>query len=232
MSSFCCCCCPCSDELEEYARPSNPIYRHCVWLRFCFYQLFSGYNVMFHRLETRPIPVQGDISLSSTTISTGLPENSMDDTHVTVSRPVLYDVEQRYTRLQRDGMVSRRDKSLTHFQEDVQSLRRNFSNSGMQSFDVGKKWNGVDSEQDCKEGHPESSEMALSTKLAYGLTYEQTSSEDEDVCPTCLDDYTPENPKITTRCSHHFHLGCIYEWLERSESCPICGQEMEFSESP
>lgn len=39
-----------------------------------------------------------------------------------------------------------------------------------------------------------------------------------------LAEYTPENPKITTKCSHHFHLGCIYEWLERSESCPICGK--------
>lgn len=27
-----------------------------------------------------------------------------------------------------------------------------------------------------------------------------------------------------TGCSHHFHLGCIYEWMERSESCPICGK--------
>lgn len=39
-----------------------------------------------------------------------------------------------------------------------------------------------------------------------------------------LAEYTPENPKITTQCSHHFHLGCIYEWMERSESCPICGK--------
>ncbi|CAK7336030.1 unnamed protein product [Dovyalis caffra] len=83
--------------------------------------------------------------------------------------------------------------------------------------------NGVDSEDD-KLGYSESSEKSLATKVAYGLTYAQPPSEDEDVCPTCLDEYTPENPKITTRCSHHFHLGCIYEWLERSESCPICGK--------
>lgn len=37
-------------------------------------------------------------------------------------------------------------------------------------------------------------------------------------------EYTLENPKITAKCSHHFHLGCIYEWMERSESCPICGK--------
>lgn len=37
-------------------------------------------------------------------------------------------------------------------------------------------------------------------------------------------EYTLENPKITAKCSHHFHLGCIYEWMERSDSCPICGK--------
>ncbi|KAH9658457.1 RING-type domain-containing protein [Citrus sinensis] len=131
----------------------------------------------------------------------------------------------------RDGLVSRRDKSMIYFQEDAQPIRRNMSSSGRESLGFGKKQNVVDSEEDCKLVNSESSDKALATKAAYG-PYTQTSTEDEDVCPTCLDEYTPENPKITTRCSHHFHLGCIYEWLERSESCPICGKEMEFCESP
>ena len=37
-------------------------------------------------------------------------------------------------------------------------------------------------------------------------------------------EYTPENPRIMTKCFHHFHLGCIYEWKERSDSCPVCGK--------
>jgi len=37
-------------------------------------------------------------------------------------------------------------------------------------------------------------------------------------------EYTPDNPKIITKCCHHFHLGCIYEWMERSDTCPICGK--------
>lgn len=56
------------------------------------------------------------------------------------------------------------------------------------------------------------------------------SELDGDVCPTCLDPYTEENPKISTRCNHHFHLACIYEWLERSQTCPVCGRKMEFEE--
>lgn len=39
-----------------------------------------------------------------------------------------------------------------------------------------------------------------------------------------------ENPKILTQCNHHFHLACIYEWLERSQTCPICSREMSFDE--
>ncbi|WRX13360.1 hypothetical protein QQP08_005847 [Theobroma cacao] len=182
MGAFCCC--PCGDEHEEYAYPSNSIYRHCICLRFFFYQLFTGYGAMFHRLEGRPVSyqIQG-ASLSSTAIATAVPDNSINETHVTMSRPVPYDSEQRYSRLQRDGLVSRRDKSVTHFQEETQPLRRNMSSSGVESLGIGKKRNGVDSEEDSKIGHPESSERTLATKVAYGPTYMQSSSEDEDNIP-------------------------------------------------
>lgn len=45
-------------------------------------------------------------------------------------------------------------------------------------------------------------------------------------CPTCLEEYDEENPKIITKCEHHFHLSCILEWMERSDTCPVCDQEM------
>lgn len=227
------CCCPCDGEYEEYAIPSNSVYRHCLSVRYFLHQLFCGYGVMFHRLEGRSIasPIQG-ASFTPSGVGTALPENSSNEIHLSVSRPVPSDSDQRYSRLQRDGLVSRREKSTLHLQDDSQPLRRNTSSSGTESLGFGKKWNGVESEEDGKLGHSESSEKPLTAKVAYGLVYMQPSSEDEDVCPTCLDEYTPENPKIMTRCSHHFHLGCIYEWLERSESCPICGKEMEFCESP
>ncbi|KAL0324268.1 UNVERIFIED_CONTAM: putative E3 ubiquitin-protein ligase RHB1A [Sesamum calycinum] len=53
--------------------------------------------------------------------------------------------------------------------------------------------------------------------------------DEEDVCPTCLEEYDSENPKIITKCDHHFHLACILEWMERSDTCPVCDQEMVFS---
>ncbi|KAI3693390.1 hypothetical protein L6452_33225 [Arctium lappa] len=52
--------------------------------------------------------------------------------------------------------------------------------------------------------------------------------EEEDVCPTCFEEYNAENPRIITKCNHRFHLSCILEWMERSDTCPICSQEMDF----
>ncbi|XP_047171805.1 probable E3 ubiquitin-protein ligase RHB1A isoform X2 [Vigna umbellata] len=48
--------------------------------------------------------------------------------------------------------------------------------------------------------------------------------EEEDTCPICLEEYDAENPKLATNCDHHFHLACILEWMERSETCPVCDQ--------
>ncbi|KAA8522428.1 hypothetical protein F0562_013211 [Nyssa sinensis] len=55
------------------------------------------------------------------------------------------------------------------------------------------------------------------------------SALEEDVCPTCLEEYDVENPKIITKCEHHFHLSCILEWMERSDTCPVCDKEMIFN---
>ncbi|KAI4315441.1 hypothetical protein L6164_028250 [Bauhinia variegata] len=54
-------------------------------------------------------------------------------------------------------------------------------------------------------------------------------SEEDDGCPICLEEYDAENPKLTAKCDHHFHLACILEWMERSEACPVCDQAMVFN---
>lgn len=216
------CCCQCGDDFEEF--PTNAIYRHCLCLRFFFHQLFTGYGALFQRIEGLPVSstssVQGTSSSSSVGFST---PTSLNDENAT--RPLPYDAENRFTRLQR-GLVSRREKTMTHYQEDSQS--------GMEIMDFAKRrLGGADSaDQDAsKSGNLESLEKSLKVKASEGLLYEQTS-DSEDVCPTCLEEYNLENPKIVTQCSHHFHLGCIYEWMERSDTCPMCGKVMEFCESP
>lgn len=39
-----------------------------------------------------------------------------------------------------------------------------------------------------------------------------------------------DNPKMVTSCGHHFHLPCLYEWLERSQTCPVCSADMRWEE--
>ncbi|ONK58636.1 uncharacterized protein A4U43_C09F15090 [Asparagus officinalis] len=229
MGAFCCC--PCGEDFEEYAHPSSSIYRHCICLRYFFHQLFSGF--MFQRLEGRAVTSssQGVPPLTSTGLSNPSADSSFSETHHLLPRPAPYDTDSRYSRLQRDGLVSRREKSTSHIQEDSQLLTRSSSSSCVENLGSGKKKNSADAEEECKSCRSESARFT-SAKGLYGTGYILATSEDEDVCPTCLDEYTPENPKIITKCAHHFHLGCIYEWMERSEFCPICGKEMEFCESP
>lgn len=56
------------------------------------------------------------------------------------------------------------------------------------------------------------------------------ASEEGETCSTCLEPYTQDNPAIWTKCNHHFHLACIYEWMERKQTCPICERAMSFEE--
>ncbi|KAK1438107.1 hypothetical protein QVD17_03910 [Tagetes erecta] len=211
------CCCQCGDDFEEF--PTNAIYRHCLCLRFFFHQLFTGYGALFQRIEGLPVssPIQGTAS-SSSGVGFSLPTSLNDENH-SATRPLAYDSDHRFTRLQR-GLVLRREKSMTHFQEDSQSA--------MEFLDFAKR---KSPNEDPKSGNLDSLDKSFKVKASEGLLYDQ-SSDNEDVCPTCLDEYTSENPKIVTRCSHHFHLGCIYEWMERSDTCPMCGEMMEFCESP
>ncbi|KAK3027264.1 hypothetical protein RJ639_041210, partial [Escallonia herrerae] len=75
-----------------------------------------------------------------------------------------------------------------------------------------------------KEWNSESPVEVLVAKVVAQVAHVLASEDEEDVCPTCLEEYTEENPRINTKCSHHYHLGCIYEWMERKETCPVCGK--------
>ncbi|KAL6324618.1 hypothetical protein AAG906_013431 [Vitis piasezkii] len=120
------------------------------------------------------------------------------------------------------------EKGSSHSHEESEPLRSD-TDGDSESLITRDKWN--ESDDGSKEQRPRSSVKHSMAKTTMGLGFIYSSSEDEDVCPTCLEEYTPENPKIMTKCSHHFHLGCIYEWMERSETCPVCGKVMMFDET-
>eukprot|EP00890_Picochlorum_soloecismus_P004551 jgi/Picsp_1/5097/NSC_02460-R1_ring u-box domain-containing protein len=67
-----------------------------------------------------------------------------------------------------------------------------------------------------------------SAEVCTGYTSKKGMSDEYDAtCPTCLEEYDVENPKCWTRCGHHFHVPCIYEWLERSQDCPVCSRKID-----
>ncbi|KAK3155685.1 hypothetical protein QOZ80_2BG0206310 [Eleusine coracana subsp. coracana] len=70
----------------------------------------------------------------------------------------------------------------------------------------------LDESESCKKGAPED------------------KPDEEDVCPICLEEYDEENPRSITKCQHHFHLCCILEWMERSDTCPVCDKITQIDE--
>lgn len=223
------CCCLNNDDFEEYVNPTSAVYRNCTCLS-CFVQkLLNVYTSLFRRGEVNSIPssIQGAASMTSTASL----DNSLSGMYRSPPRPLPYDADPRYFRLQRDGLVSRREKGSSHSHEETEPLRSDVD-TDPESLNSGDKWNESACEDGSKEYRTKSSLKISSAKTTItGVGNFYTSSEDEDVCPTCLEEYTTENPKIMTKCSHHFHLGCIYEWMERSESCPVCGKVMVFDET-
>ncbi|KAK9683103.1 hypothetical protein RND81_10G116700 [Saponaria officinalis] len=216
------CSCLHMEDFEDYVNRNSAIYRNCVCLNCLLQNFFHMYSSLFRRGEVQALPS----SIQGFTVST---DNSLADMYRSPPRPLPYDADPRYYRLQRDGLFSRREKGSSHSHDESEPLRRSDIDADSDPLSTGEKWN----ESTCEDGSKEirkSSVKLSSTTTVMGYFY--SSSEDEDVCPTCLDEYTEENPKIVTRCNHHFHLGCIYEWMERSENCPVCGQVMAFDESP
>lgn len=112
--------------------------------------------------------------------------SSVSSAYELVPRPPQYDTDQRYSHLQREGLVLRHEKSLNHLQEKMQVLRRNGSSSAMEHLGYGSKQNAADSEGGHKTSHPEK-EKTLTIKSSFGLNYAASASDEEDVCPTCLE---------------------------------------------
>ncbi|KAM3336937.1 hypothetical protein P3S68_032637 [Capsicum galapagoense] len=44
----------------------------------------------------------------------------------------------------------------------------------------------------------------------------------EDICPVCLKNFEEESVVVITLCSHMFHRSCVFTWLSKNNSCPMC----------
>lgn len=134
------------------------------------------------RLQS-PSSIQGTASFSS---SASL-DNSLSGVYRAPPRPLPYDVDPRYIRLQRDGLVSRREKGSSRSQEEGDPLRGSDSDQDTDPLCAGSKWNNSTCDDGTKGSYTKSSFKASSPKEATGFAHILSPSEDEDVCPTCLE---------------------------------------------
>ena len=76
-----------------------------------------------------------------------------------------------------------------------------------------------------------SSIAVRSTDTFQRLLEEQTmeltdlGDEEETTCSICLEDFSEshdDNIILLPDCFHLFHQSCIFEWLKRQRSCPLC----------
>ncbi|KAI0212101.1 RING-type domain-containing protein [Lamellibrachia satsuma] len=49
---------------------------------------------------------------------------------------------------------------------------------------------------------------------------------DKMSCPICLAEYNKGEETRQMPCGHRFHPTCILPWLEKTNSCPVCRQEV------
>uniref|UniRef100_A0A1J3FQA0 RING-type E3 ubiquitin transferase n=1 Tax=Noccaea caerulescens TaxID=107243 RepID=A0A1J3FQA0_NOCCA len=214
-------------DIDEYMNPSSSVYRNCPCIRCLAHNFLNLYITVFRRGETRSLPSSVQATASITSSSSH--DNFLSEAFRSTPRPLPYDADPRYIR----SLVSRREKGSSHSHEEAEPLRSDGDAADSESFRGCSKWGNNKSDKDTKEDYSSKSSLRISkSKSMVDTESIYVLSEDEDVCPTCLEEYTSENPKIVTKCCHHFHLGCIYEWMERSENCPVCGKVMEFNETP
>ncbi|KAL4427080.1 hypothetical protein ABPG74_021187 [Tetrahymena malaccensis] len=66
-------------------------------------------------------------------------------------------------------------------------------------------------------------------QITQGNKYEQFQLENsfkEQICAICLDDFEYDDIVRKTKCNHMFHEKCLYKWLFKYISCPMCNQDL------
>lgn len=130
-------------------------------------------------MHSVPSSIQGTASMNSPASL----DNSLSDMYCSTPRPLPWDADSRYFRLQRDGLVSRRENGSSHSQEESEPLRGE-DDAGSESLSKGDKWHAC--EQGSTEQYCKSSQLS-STKALDGTGHIYSPIEEEDVCPTCLE---------------------------------------------
>ncbi|XP_010553526.1 PREDICTED: probable E3 ubiquitin-protein ligase RHB1A [Tarenaya hassleriana] len=153
-------------------------------------------------------------------------ETSSPDAYIPPPLPLPFDVALGHPQTPRRAQEICADK-----RDGSEEITNSDSAQGtVEGFTLGVPNSSPDKETDCKlqTDIDLGSVDEIDPKISKQLEDVFSPTEEEDCCPICLEEYDIENPKLHTNCEHHFHLACILEWMERSETCPVCDKEMVF----
>ncbi|CAL4943144.1 unnamed protein product [Urochloa decumbens] len=208
MGSLMCCL-----RFPEDGSAAPPTCCFCLPWPFAYHGVDSG-SAARHRGDTRVAPDRVRIPLAACT-SAGQVDSM--DTFRAPPRPLSYDDPRFSPQMVQHSIVSGHDKASPHFQKSGQLTERK-NNTDIGSTCTPQKVDGSSIKHHSGGG-----------SRIDGIQVSD-SSDSEDDCPICLEEYDYENPKIALQCNHNFHLSCIYEWMERSQACPVCAKVMLFNE--
>nr|AFK40980.1 unknown [Medicago truncatula] len=141
------CCCLSFDDYEDYVNPNSTVYRNCPCLSCLVQNLLNVYASIFRRGEAHSVPssLQGTASMTSAASL----DNSLSDMYRSPPRPLPYDAEPRFFRSQRDGLVSRREKSSSHSNDETEPLRSD-TDVDPEPLHSSEKWNECACEDESK----------------------------------------------------------------------------------
>ena len=65
--------------------------------------------------------------------------------------------------------------------------------------------------------------------------HSRAATNRDNPCAVCLEKYEHVNTcqekiGLLTQCGHFYHFDCIWPWLRRQESCPVCRKDTQIQE--
>ncbi|KAJ6819478.1 putative E3 ubiquitin-protein ligase RHB1A isoform X1 [Iris pallida] len=197
-----CCCCA-----SRRADPDRtPIYIYCPQ------ELEDNEPLSTSHVTPTVVPVGLLVDMNLAT--------SIPDTYRAPPVPLPYDVGLGHPETFSRNIESCRNKTDNVQPTNPLAVGETVSAAGFEKSDTCEGLKGTECKGKSDSPKVKEYEISKSNEPFSSAKYE------EDVCPTCLEEYDKENPRIVTKCEHHYHLSCILEWMERSNTCPICDQIM------
>ncbi|KAJ0970279.1 hypothetical protein J5N97_023156 [Dioscorea zingiberensis] len=174
-------------------------------------------------LESEPLSSANVVSSVSAgvLVDTNL-DTSIPDTYWAPPAPLPYDVGLACPQTLLSSFENCRNKTDYVPPADLQPPRDAVIGDVSEGLDTSDSLEGSDNKNRTDDG----CEPVKVIKDEPSKFCEPDMNEEEDVCPICLEEYDFENPRNITKCDHHFHLACILEWMERSDTCPVCDKIM------